>query len=100
MMPGEWSDKDPDAAEAASGICDLLAREVARVAPRGVQTWGSAAFELGASVEVEFLLALVRWESDPSEETALRLHTAFDVVIDTWEKVAQRYDVRLQETPQ
>ena len=45
-----------------------------------------------ASVEVEFLIALVGWERDPSDENTLRLHTAFIGVMDAWRDVAFDYD--------
>lgn len=76
----------------ASQICELLARYVAQAAPRGVKEWGSYAFDLVANFEVEFLIALVGWESDPSDENTLRLRAALVDVIDAWEDVTHYYD--------
>ena len=93
MTPGEWHNDDPASAAYAIWACEL-ARCVAEAARPGVQERGSWAFEAVAPFEVEFLIALVAFERDPSDETRLRLRGALCDVVDAWN------DFRPLETPQ
>ena len=99
MTPGEWQDEDPEAAEVARQTCKLLAKYSTEAAPPGVEAWGSYAFEVVAPFEVEFLLALVAYERDSSDENTLRLRGAIGDVVDAWQEVALRYDFRPLKAP-
>ena len=81
MSPGEWHDVDPEGAELAADVCGLLADYTAAIVPRSI------AERPDASVDVEFLIALVGWESDPSDQGAARLRIAFFDVMAAWEVV-------------
>ena len=60
----------------------------------------SCAFEMVAPFEVEFLIALVAFERDSSDENSLRLRAVLCCVVDAWEKVARMYDFRPSVMPQ
>lgn len=81
MTPAQWHDEDPEGAELASDVCERLEEYVTAVVPRG------AVQRPDASVDVEFLIALVGWESDPSDQGAARLRIAFFDVMAAWEVV-------------
>lgn len=81
MSPGEWHDADPEGAELVADVCGLLADYVTAIVPKG------AVEHPDASVDVEFLIALVGWESDPSDQGAARLRIAFFDVMAAWEVV-------------
>ena len=89
MTPG-WQDEDREGAELASDVCGLLADYVAKVMPEG------AVERPDASVDVEFFVALVCWESNPSDESMDRLRIAFVDVMDAWE-VARLHAFRPME---
>ena len=79
MTPTDWTPEDPEGAELASDVCGLLADYAAKVMPEG------AVERPGASVDAEFLIALVGFESNPSDETMTRLRVAFVGVMSAWE---------------
>ncbi len=58
----------------------------------------SCAFEMVAPFEVEFLIALVAFERDSSDENTLRLHTASLGVMDAPREVARGHALRPLET--
>ena len=91
MTPGEWHDEDSEGAELASDVCAVLAGYVATVVPRG------AVERPDASVDVEFLIALVEWERDPSDESTDRLRIAFFDAMDAWWEVARGHAFRPME---
>ena len=99
-MTSGWIDDDPEGAEFVRGVCGLLSRTVAEIAPRGIAEWGSVAFERSADVDAEFLISLSDWEVSPTDQATARLRAAFCAVIDTWVEIRLRYDFRPMETPQ
>ena len=48
MTPTDWAPGDPYAAEIVTRSCELLSRYATEAAPRGVEEWGSCAFEVVA----------------------------------------------------
>ena len=91
MSPTDWRDENPDGAELASDVCGLLTDYVAAVVPKG------AVERPDASVDVEFLIALVEWERDPSDESTDRLRIAFFDAMDAWWEVARGHAFRPME---
>ena len=91
MTPTDWT--DPYHSQTASDVCALLADYVTATVPDGAD--GRSV----ANAEVEFLIALVAWESAPTVENTLRLHAAFLDVMAAWRKVARHHDYRWQGTP-
>ena len=88
----QWHDEDPEGSEFARGVCGLLENYVTRVVPKG------AVGRPDASVDVEFLIALIAWERDASDESTARLRIAFFGVMDGWREVLLRHDFRPTET--
>ena len=82
MTPTDWHDQDSDDAKFAFDVCGLLSDYIAAIVPRG------AVERPDAGVDVEFIIALVGCERDPSDANTLRLHTAFLDVMDAWWEVA------------
>ena len=101
MTNGGW--KDPDAVEFSRGVCELLAKYVAAIAPRGVSEWGRLAFEMAAPAEAEFLIALSDREANPTDQATERLRAEFLYVLEAWKAVTRYYeshDFRPVETSQ
>ena len=81
MTPG-WQDEDPEGAGFVPDVCSLLVNYATAIMPEG------AVERPDASVDTEFLIALVGFESNPSDETMTRLRVAFIDVMDGWWEVA------------
>lgn len=77
-------------------LCGRLAADVARVAPPRIGGWAEA-WEMTAEADAAFWIALVAWESEPTEPARLRLRDAYNAVLDAWREAARQYNALRQE---
>ena len=77
-------------AEASRKLCERLAHDVAKIAPTGIGRWDEA-WEMVAAVDVEFILALTRWELTGTDEDRELVRPAYHRVLDAWRTASALY---------
>ena len=64
-------------------LCWKLAEAVANIAPRGISRWDRA-WQIVDGPGAEYMVALISWETNPSDAAALQVSDAYDAVIAAW----------------
>ena len=72
-------------------ICENLGREIQAICPPGIGRWDPA-WDLVASADVEFMLALFAWEDQPSEELEAQVRYWGDELMDRWHEASRRFE--------
>ena len=87
QSPSEMADRR----ERGTKLCRRLAADVGGIAPTGIGRW-SRTWDMVASADTAFMLALLRWErtGDDAERPALR--QAYAAVLDAWRRAAAEYE--------
>ncbi|HCO13200.1 MAG TPA: hypothetical protein DIT46_03385 [Gemmatimonadetes bacterium] len=78
-------------AEAVRQVCENLGREIQAICPPGIGRWNPA-WDLVASADVEFMLALFAWEDQPSEELEAQVRYWGDELMERWREAARRFE--------
>lgn len=77
--------------ERATEICRRLTADVAEIAPQGIGRWARA-WEVVDAPSVDFWVALMEWESNPSSEDAKdRVRSAYRTLIEAWHQASSEY---------
>lgn len=85
-----------DRREGGIRLCRRLARDVARVAPKGVGEWARA-WEIVDGPSAEFMVVLTRWEATGSDDDKPPLREAYFSVLDAWRQAAVEYQRAVAE---
>lgn len=72
-------------------ICRRLSVAVDRVAPEGIGHWPRA-WEIVEAPDVDFLLALARWEHGPNVDTAADVKVTYNAVLEAWKQAIREYE--------
>ena len=83
--------------EAARKFCERLARDVEQIAPAGLGGWDHA-WEIVAAADVDFVLALTRWEATGTTEHRELVRPAYNRVLDAWRRASTLYEQRTSES--
>lgn len=83
--------------EAARKFLECLARDVAEIVPEGIGGWDHA-WELVAAADVDFVLALTRWETTGSDVDRELVRPAYNRVLDAWREASTLYEQRTSES--
>jgi hypothetical protein len=72
-------------------LCRQLTDEIEAMAPPGIGRW-ERTWEIVATADSNFMIALTRWEQLGTEDTLPPLRSAYLAVRDAWTKAIAEYE--------
>ena len=80
-----------------TGICQRLSQAVSELVPEGIGCWPEA-WDIVAKSDADFMLALARWEADPTDESAAAVKVAYQAALKAWRLAVKQYDLHTRPT--
>ena len=77
--------------ERGSKICRKLTQEVAALAPSGIGRWPTT-WDIVAESDADFMIALSRWEADPTDEAKERVRATYGAVLSAWQTAVAEFE--------
>jgi len=86
-----------DLCDRAKRICCHLSQAVRKLVPEGIGRWAGA-WDIVAKSDADFMLALARWEADPTDESAAAVKVAYQAALKAWRLAVKQYDLHTRPT--